>query len=91
MGQVIHMGGLLPPSFGPATTRCGRKLPMTRDHFLIFGVRRPNGSRLCKACEKSKSRQSLLRWIRETNQKERNRRISEGLRLAWARRKAAQP
>lgn len=84
---IIHFGGLLPPSFGPARTRCGLLLPMDRFHFAILGERRPRGSRECKACVARLKRGYFYRLT----QQERNRRISEGLKLHWKRRREAKP
>jgi hypothetical protein len=85
MTKIIHVGGLFPPSFGPARTRCGLLLPMDKNHFGIWGQRSPKGSRQCKRCRVSLKKGYFFRL----GQAERNRRISEGLRLAWKRRREA--
>ncbi len=64
MEHVHHAGPLFPPSAGLVTTRCGRRLPFTSEHFDILGDKLPEGSRLCKQCEMRQER----RWRSLTKQ-----------------------
>ena len=83
---TIHSCPLFPSSCGIARTDCGLMLPQTSDHFLYVGQPKPKNMRRCKRCAKAKR----LKYWKWAVQKDINKKISEGLRLAWARRKAAQ-
>jgi hypothetical protein len=83
MRPVIHTGGLFAPSSGPKRTDCGLLLPFDANHFSILGIRKPNGHRRCKRCARARR---LGYWARAAR-RDTNTRISQGLRLAWARRK----
>lgn len=48
--KIIHAGGLIPPSSGLFLARCGRRLPLTMDHFDIIGGTAPPKRRRCKRC-----------------------------------------
>ena len=82
---VIHSGGLFPSSSGLQRTDCGLRLPFSSRHFYILGVRRPNGHRRCKRCAKARR----LKYWADAIRRDTNAKISEGLRLSWARRKAS--
>ena len=79
--NIIHQTGLMPPSFGPVKTWCGRKVPIeSTGHVEIAGRKE------CKVCKKivaRKKRLGIWPWSKTSA------RISEGLRLAWARKKAS--
>lgn len=49
---IIHLAGLIPPSYGPIKTWCGRLVPMDWDHVAIWGEDPRVPWRPCKACEK---------------------------------------
>jgi len=44
--KILHGGALLPPSFGPIRSRCGRKFP-DLSYFAVFGQ---PGNVNCKMC-----------------------------------------
>jgi len=76
---IIHRTGLMPPSFGPVKTWCGRRVPIERTGHIQV-----RGRKLCKVCEavvRRKKRLGIWPWSK------RGALISEGLKLAWARRK----
>lgn len=50
--RILHVGGLMPPAFGPMKTWCGRRLPVTPEHFDILGYEQPASARRCKICQK---------------------------------------
>jgi ribosomal protein L37AE/L43A len=58
--KIIHRTGLIPPSFGPMSTWCGRKVPIeSTGHVNI------RGRKLCKVCERivaSKKRLGIWPW-----------------------------
>ncbi len=83
--KIIHSGGMFSPSSGPKRTDCGLLLPCDSNHFAFIGTDEPRGSRRCKRCAKAKR----LKYWKWAVQQDINKRISQGLRLAWARRKAA--
>ena len=81
MKKIIHRTGMFPPSTGLVRTKCGRLVPIeSTGHVEIRGRKK------CKACERVMARRKRLGiwpWTKLSA------RISEGMRLAWARRKAA--
>lgn len=79
--NIVHRTGMMLPSFGLVKTWCGRKVPIEcTGHVEIRGRKK------CKHCERvflSKKRLGIWPWSKTSA------RVSEGMRLAWARRKAA--
>jgi hypothetical protein len=79
MVKIVHLSGLMPPSFGPVRTWCGRKVPIEQTYHV-----EKRGRKLCKTCQRKRDRKKRLGlWPWTKTQA----RISEGVRLAWARRK----
>ena len=77
--NIIHRTGMIPPSFGPISTWCGRKVPIESTGHVEVRGRKP-----CKACARivaRKKRLGIWPWSKKSAS------ISEGLRLSWARRK----
>lgn len=80
MPNIVHHTGLMPPSFGPVKTWCGLKVPIEKTGHVQI-----RGRKMCKRCQRMIDRRKRLGiwpWTK------RGARISEGLRLAWKRRKA---
>ncbi len=83
--NVVHHTGLFPPSFGPALTRCGRRVPIESTGHVEH---KPGTYRRCLTCQRvmdRKKRLGLWPWSKLSA------RISEGMKLAWKRKKANQP
>jgi hypothetical protein len=60
---VVHITGLMPPSFGPVRTRCGRKVPIEQTYHVEV-----RGRKRCKTCQRvmdRKKRLGLWPWGRE--------------------------
>jgi hypothetical protein len=49
--QIVHFGGLFPPSSGPAKTLCGLSLPFNASNFFILGFDPPKRHRTCQTCK----------------------------------------
>lgn len=61
--RILHSGGMMPPSFGPIRSHCGREFP-NLSSFAVIGKR---GNVSCKNCLRAtaKSRAYWLRQIRQ--------------------------
>jgi len=58
--KILHRTGLMPPSFGPVKTWCGRKVPIDRTVHVEIRGRKP-----CKVCAKivaMKKRKGIWPW-----------------------------
>lgn len=80
---IIHNCGLFGSASELSRTDCGLMLPRTSDHFLFVGIPEPKPLRRCKRCTRAKR----LKYWKDAVQRDINKRISEGLKLAWKRRK----
>lgn len=68
MKPVLHSGGLLPPSFGPIRSHCGR-LFHNMSHFAVWGKKGNVNCRSCLRCTKRR-RAFWARQIRASKKKE---------------------
>ena len=56
MKMILHRSGLIPPSFGPVRTWCGRTVPIEQTGHVQI-----RGRRHCKVCENILARKKRLR------------------------------
>lgn len=54
--KILHRTGLMPPSFGPVRTWCGRKVPIDRTGHVEIRGRKP-----CKVCQRIVARKKRLK------------------------------
>jgi hypothetical protein len=51
MRKTLHSGGMIPPSFGPIRSHCGRLFP-DLSHFAVISKRRNVNCKACLRCTK---------------------------------------
>lgn len=56
MAGIVHWSGLMPPSFGPVRTWCGRRVPIESTYHV-----EKRGRKVCKCCAAVVARKKRLK------------------------------